>query len=94
MEPSSAPPRAPGGGRRGSRPPARNGQELRAYARERLIESRLTPNAISLTGFALCVVAAVLVWTELWIPGGLSVITVIQRIVHVRRELTREAPAL
>ena len=32
--------------------------------RNRLIESRLTPNAISLTGLALCVVAAVLVWEE------------------------------
>ena len=31
------------------------------YSRNRLIESRLTPNAISLTGFALCVVSAVLI---------------------------------
>ncbi len=30
--------------------------------RDRLIESRLTPNAISLTGFALNLLAAVLVW--------------------------------
>jgi hypothetical protein len=29
-----------------------------------------------------------------YVLAGLSVITVIQRIVHVRRELTREAPAL
>ena len=42
--------------------------------RNRLIESRLTPNAISLTGFALCVVAAVLVWQEQWILGGLAFI--------------------
>ena len=42
--------------------------------RNRLIESRLTPNAISLTGFALCVVAAVLVWQEMWILGGLAFI--------------------
>ena len=48
MEPS-APPRAPGG-RRNGRGASRNGQELRAYARERLIESRLTPNAISVVG--------------------------------------------
>jgi phosphatidylglycerophosphate synthase len=40
--------------------------------RNRLIESRLTPNAISLTGFALCLVAAVLVWREQWVLGGLA----------------------
>jgi CDP-diacylglycerol---glycerol-3-phosphate 3-phosphatidyltransferase len=42
--------------------------------RNRLIESRLTPNAISLTGFALCVVAAVLIYKEWWIPGGIAFI--------------------
>jgi CDP-diacylglycerol---glycerol-3-phosphate 3-phosphatidyltransferase len=42
--------------------------------RNRLIESRLTPNAISLTGFALCVLAAVLVWQEQWILGGVAFI--------------------
>ena len=41
-------------------------------ARQRLIESRLTPNAISLTGFALCVVAAVLVWRDEILLGGLA----------------------
>jgi phosphatidylglycerophosphate synthase len=50
---------------------ARDYQEL---VRNRLIESRLTPNAISLTGFALCVVAAVLVWQEMWVLGGLAFI--------------------
>ena len=35
--------------------------EIRALARDRLIESRLTPNFISMTGFVLNVVAAVLV---------------------------------
>ena len=55
---------------RGGRPTtAREYQDL---VRNRLIESRLTPNAISLTGFALCVVAAVLAWQELWIPAGLA----------------------
>jgi CDP-diacylglycerol--glycerol-3-phosphate 3-phosphatidyltransferase len=39
-----------------------------------LVESRLTPNAISLTGFALCVVAAVLVWQQMWVLGGLAFI--------------------
>src|SRR5215204_332787 len=43
-----------------------------AAARQKLIESRLTPNAISLTGFALCVVAAVLVWQEHIFWGGLA----------------------
>src|SRR5215210_3015976 len=55
----------------GGRPTAREYQDL---VRNRLIESRLTPNAISLTGFALCVVAAVLVWQEQWILGGLAFI--------------------
>ena len=40
--------------------------------RDRLIESRLTPNAISLTGFALCVLAAVLVWQDEFFLGGLA----------------------
>ena len=38
----------------------------------RLIDSRLTPNAISLTGFALCVVAAVLVWEDHYLLGGIA----------------------
>src|SRR5918912_2735828 len=49
-------------------------RDYQALMRDRLIESRLTPNAISLTGFALCVVAAVLAWQELWIPAGLAFI--------------------
>jgi CDP-diacylglycerol--glycerol-3-phosphate 3-phosphatidyltransferase len=53
------------------RPTARDYQDL---VRNRLIESRLTPNAISLTGFALCVVAAVLVWEEWWVLGGVAFI--------------------
>jgi CDP-diacylglycerol--glycerol-3-phosphate 3-phosphatidyltransferase len=47
-------------------------QDVSALMRERLIESRLTPNAISLTGFALCVVAAVLVWQDYYLLGGLA----------------------
>jgi CDP-diacylglycerol---glycerol-3-phosphate 3-phosphatidyltransferase len=47
-------------------------REYQAIMRNRLIESRLTPNAISLTGFALCVVAAVLVWQEELLLGGLA----------------------
>ena len=42
--------------------------------RNRLIESRLTPNAISLTGFFLCLVAAVLVWEEWFLLGGIAFI--------------------
>ena len=47
-------------------------REYQALVRNRLIESRLTPNAISLTGFALCVVAAVLVWEEYFFLGGIA----------------------
>lgn len=42
--------------------------------RNRLIESRLTPNAISLTGLALCLVAAALVFDERYFLGGLAFI--------------------
>ena len=42
--------------------------------RERLIESRLTPNAISLTGFALNVVAAALVVGRLFFLAGIAFI--------------------
>jgi len=70
MEPS-APPRAPGG-RRNGRPPARNGQELRSYARERLIESRLTPNAISVAGLVGNLIAAALVTQELFFLAGVA----------------------
>jgi CDP-diacylglycerol--glycerol-3-phosphate 3-phosphatidyltransferase len=47
---------------------------VRALARDRLIESRLTPNAISLTGFALNVVAAVLVTQRLFFLAGIAFI--------------------
>jgi CDP-diacylglycerol--glycerol-3-phosphate 3-phosphatidyltransferase len=42
--------------------------------RERLIESRLTPNAISLTGFMLNLVAAGLVVDKLFFLGGVAFI--------------------
>jgi CDP-diacylglycerol--glycerol-3-phosphate 3-phosphatidyltransferase len=48
--------------------------EMRAVARNRLIESRLTPNAISMTGLALNLVAAVLVFEEEFFLGGLAFI--------------------
>jgi len=46
----------------------------RQAARNRLIESRLTPNAISLTGLALNVLAAVLVFEDLYFLGGVAFI--------------------
>jgi CDP-diacylglycerol---glycerol-3-phosphate 3-phosphatidyltransferase len=48
--------------------------ETRALVRNRLIESRLTPNAISLTGLALNVLAAVLVWERYFFLGGIAFI--------------------
>jgi CDP-diacylglycerol--glycerol-3-phosphate 3-phosphatidyltransferase len=44
--------------------------ERRELVRNALIESRLTPNAISLTGFVLCVGAAVLVAERLFFLAG------------------------
>jgi CDP-diacylglycerol--glycerol-3-phosphate 3-phosphatidyltransferase len=67
-----APPRAPSGGRDGRQP--RGAQEFRAYARERLIESRLTPNAISMVGLVLNLTAAVLVTQRLFFLAGAAFI--------------------
>jgi CDP-diacylglycerol---glycerol-3-phosphate 3-phosphatidyltransferase len=71
---STSPPRAPGGGRAGRPAPPRNSQELRAYARDRLIESRLTPNAISLMGLFGNLVAAFLVTQRLFFLAGIAFI--------------------
>jgi phosphatidylinositol phosphate synthase len=61
------------GGRRRRRPNgARSGQELSAAMRNRLIESRLTPNAISLTGFAGNLLAAFLVTQRLFFLAGVA----------------------
>src|ERR1700735_3514683 len=69
--------RRPRGGagrtRRSGRAPLTGGQR-RELVRNRLIDSRLTPSAISLTGFALNLVAAVLVWEELYFLGGVAFI--------------------
>jgi CDP-diacylglycerol---glycerol-3-phosphate 3-phosphatidyltransferase len=46
----------------------------RELARNRLIESRLTPNAISMTGLVLNVVAAVVVWQGYYFLGGVAFI--------------------
>ena len=60
------------------RPPRRResapARPRREAVRNKLIESRLTPNAISLTGFVLNVVAAALVWQELFIWAGIAFI--------------------
>jgi CDP-diacylglycerol--glycerol-3-phosphate 3-phosphatidyltransferase len=44
----------------------------RELVRNALIESRLTPNAISLTGLALNLLAAALVWEQLFFLGGVA----------------------
>jgi CDP-diacylglycerol--glycerol-3-phosphate 3-phosphatidyltransferase len=56
---------------RPARPPIGSGVR-RELVRNALIESRLTPNAISLTGFALNLVAAALVWERLFFLGGVA----------------------
>ena len=43
------------------RPQPRSAAEWRGYARNRLIESRLTPNAISITGLVLHIPAVILI---------------------------------
>ena len=67
--------------------------------RNRLIESRLTPNAISLTGLALNVLAAVLVWQRLPFLGGVAFIvgsimdTLDGRYSRMSGKGTRSAPS-
>jgi len=55
-----------------ARPRPTTAREYQAVVTHRLVESRLTPNAISLTGFALCVVAGVLVWQDHYLVGGIA----------------------
>ena len=55
-----------------ARPRPTTAREYQEVVTNRLIESRLTPNAISLTGFALCVVAAVLIWQDHYLLGGIA----------------------
>ena len=67
--------RARRGGQRSSRAgEARTAAEVRALARDRLIESRLTPNAISMTGLVLNAAAAVLVTQRYFFLAGLTFI--------------------
>jgi CDP-diacylglycerol--glycerol-3-phosphate 3-phosphatidyltransferase len=72
MEPS-APPTAPGGRRNGRQGPS-SGQDFREYARDRLIESRLTPNAISIAGLIGNLIAAYLVTQRLFFLAGVAFI--------------------
>jgi CDP-diacylglycerol--glycerol-3-phosphate 3-phosphatidyltransferase len=60
--------------RSGRSRPRRDGAATQAMMRERLIESRLTPNAISLTGFALNLAAAALVVDRLFFLAGIAFI--------------------
>src|SRR3954452_22919812 len=61
-----------GGWRQDGRGP--HAAQIRGNVRERLVESRLTPNSISLTGFALNVAAAVLVTQRLFFLAGIAFI--------------------
>jgi CDP-diacylglycerol--glycerol-3-phosphate 3-phosphatidyltransferase len=71
----SAEPSAPGARpSRNGRTGSRSAGEIRANAMDRLIESRLTPNKISMTGFVLNVAAAVLVTQEKWVLAGVAFI--------------------
>ena len=56
------------------RPRPRSAQELRQFTRESLIESRLTPNAISMTGLVLNLAAAALVVEKLFFCAGVAFI--------------------
>jgi CDP-diacylglycerol---glycerol-3-phosphate 3-phosphatidyltransferase len=61
----------------GSPPPGRGptgAAEFSAAMRNRLIESRLTPNAISLVGLIGNLAAAVLIWQGLYFLGGIAFI--------------------
>ncbi|HTX33046.1 MAG TPA: CDP-alcohol phosphatidyltransferase family protein [Solirubrobacteraceae bacterium] len=65
--------RAAPNGRRRART-LRVAPETQQFVRNRLIESRLTPNAISLTGFALNLAAAGLVVARLFFLAGIAFI--------------------
>jgi CDP-diacylglycerol--glycerol-3-phosphate 3-phosphatidyltransferase len=75
-----AAPERPARERPRSRPNARarrggdDAPQFSEVVRNRLIESRLTPNAISMTGLAGNVIAAVLVWERYFFLGGIAFI--------------------
>lgn len=70
MESSSTPPG--NGGPNGQR--SRSAQEFRDQARDRLIQSRLTPNAISMVGLVGNLIAAILITQEMFVLGGIAFI--------------------
>jgi CDP-diacylglycerol--glycerol-3-phosphate 3-phosphatidyltransferase len=70
--PQAVGPRAPRDGRRRRANGARSSGELSAAMRNRLIESRLTPNAISVTGLAGNLIAAALVTQRLFFLAGVA----------------------
>jgi CDP-diacylglycerol---glycerol-3-phosphate 3-phosphatidyltransferase len=59
---------------RNGREGARSAGEMRALARNRLIESRLTPNAISITGLVGNLIAAVLILEHHFVLAGVAFI--------------------
>jgi CDP-diacylglycerol--glycerol-3-phosphate 3-phosphatidyltransferase len=69
---SQAPP--PGPRDRSDAPTLRDSPDLKTYARDRLIESRLTPNAISMVGLIGNLAAAVLVTQRLFFLAGVAFI--------------------
>jgi CDP-diacylglycerol---glycerol-3-phosphate 3-phosphatidyltransferase len=64
----------PGNGTPGAGARPTTAAELSASVRDRLIESRLTPNAISLVGLIGNLAAAVLIWQGLYFLGGVAFI--------------------
>ena len=64
----------PGTGTPGAGARPTTAAELSASVRDRLIESRLTPNAISLVGLIGNLAAAVLIWQGLYFLGGVAFI--------------------
>jgi CDP-diacylglycerol---glycerol-3-phosphate 3-phosphatidyltransferase len=67
-------PERPSGGRARRQRARGDGPTTQELVRERLIESRLTPNTISLTGFVLNLAAAVLVVERLFFLAGVAFI--------------------
>jgi CDP-diacylglycerol--glycerol-3-phosphate 3-phosphatidyltransferase len=66
--------RGEGAGAKRTRRRVRNADELRSYARDALIESRLTPNAISIAGLVGNLAAAALITQRLFVLAGLAFI--------------------
>ena len=72
--PQQTKPLRPRGERRRRARPVRPGPTTQELMRERLIESRLTPNGISLSGFALNLAAAALIVERLFFLAGIAFI--------------------